>query len=239
MQDTAFRRFFPSPKLQALSPPTRMDSQDTLATELAASGIEFTAEQIERLDAYREQLWAWNEKLNLTRHTTHEKFVTRDVADSLELSKLIDRGHRVLDMGTGGGVPGLILAIIRPDLKVSVCESVGKKARAVEAMVADLALPVVVFPSRAEDVLELSTFDTVVARAVASLRKILTWLEPHWDAFDQLLLIKGRSWAEERGEARHHGLLKGLELRKASTYTTPRTDAESVILRINRPNLAD
>ncbi|MEX2168506.1 MAG: 16S rRNA (guanine(527)-N(7))-methyltransferase RsmG [Pirellulales bacterium] len=215
-----------------------MDSHDTLATELAASGIEFTAEQIERLDAYREQLWAWNEKLNLTRHTTLEKFVTRDVVDSLELSKLIDRGQRVLDIGTGGGVPGLILAIVRPDLKVSVCESVGKKAQAVEAMVAELALPVAVFPSRAEEVLELTTFDTLLVRAVAPLRKILNWLEPHWDAFDQLLLIKGRSWTEERGEARHHGLLKGLELRKAATYTTPRTDAESVILRIYRPDLA-
>jgi 16S rRNA (guanine527-N7)-methyltransferase len=124
---------------------------------------------------------------------------------------------------------------VRPDLKVCVCESVGKKARAVEAIVADLSLPAKVFASRAEEVLELSTFDTVVVRAVAPLRKILTWLQPHWDAFDQLLLIKGRSWAEERGEARHHGLLKGLELRKASTYITPGTNAESVVLRISRP----
>lgn len=213
-----------------------MHFQPTLAAELAAIGMELSVEQIAQLDAYRKLLWDWNEKLNLTRHTTLEKFVTRDVFDSLELSKLIDRGQRVLDMGTGGGVPGLILAIIRPDLKVSVCESIGKKARAVEAIVAELALPVTVFPSRAEDVLELTTVATIVARGVAPLRKILTWLEPHWDAFDQLLLIKGRSWADERGEARHHGLLKGLELRKASTYTTPRTDAESVILRISRPN---
>jgi 16S rRNA (guanine527-N7)-methyltransferase len=214
-----------------------MPTQNTLADELAATGMEFPVDQIEQLDAYRKQLWDWNEKLNLTRHTTLEKFVTRDVFDSLELSKLIDRGQRVLDMGTGGGVPGLILAIIRPDLKVNVCESVGKKARAVEAIVTELALPVTVFPSRAEDVLELTTVDTIVARGVAPLRKILTWLGPHWDAFDQILLIKGRSWIEERGEARHHGLLKGLELRKASNYTTPRTDAESVILRISRPSV--
>lgn len=234
LQDTAFSLKLPWPRAAE-----RMNSQEALATELAASEIELTAEQVKLLDAYREQLWAWNEKLNLTRHTTLEKFVTRDVLDSLELSKLIDRGQRVLDIGTGGGVPGLILSIIRPDLKVSVCESVGKKARAVEAIVAELALPVTVFPSRAEDVLELTTVDTIVARGVASLRKILTWLEPHWDAFDQLLLIKGRAWTEERGEARHYGLLKGLELRKAATYTTPRTDAQSVVLQINRPRSAE
>lgn len=211
-----------------------MNSSETLAAILAESGFDLPADRVSLLDAYREQLWAWNEKLNLTRHTTVEKFVYRDVVDSLELAKLIDRGQRVLDLGTGGGVPGLILAIVRPDLKVSVCESVAKKARAVEAIVDALSLPVKVFPTRAEDVLELTTFDTIVARAVAPLRKILIWLEPHWDACDQLLLVKGRSWLEERGEARHRGLLNGLQLRKATTYTTPRTDAESVILRITR-----
>jgi 16S rRNA (guanine527-N7)-methyltransferase len=69
---------------------------------------------------------------------------------------------------------------------------------------------------------------------VAALAKILRWLEPHWNAFDRLLLIKGRKWVEERGEARHVGLLKKLELRKAATYLTPRTDAESVILSITQ-----
>jgi 16S rRNA (guanine527-N7)-methyltransferase len=115
-----------------------------------------------------------------------------------------------------------------------LCESTLKKARAVEEMVADLGLTTPVYASRAEEVLELSTFDTLVARAVAALPKVLTWLRPHWDAVGQLLLIKGPSWTEERAEARHAGLLHGLELRKAATYLTPRTNAESVILKIWR-----
>jgi 16S rRNA G527 N7-methylase RsmG len=69
-----------------------------------------------QLDNYRRQLWAWNERLNLTRHTTLEKFVSRDVVDSHQLSNLLQRGERVLDVGTGGGVPGVVLAILRPDL---------------------------------------------------------------------------------------------------------------------------
>ena len=179
-------------------------------------------------------LWSWNEKINLTRHTTLEKFVSRDVIDSWQLAKLLEPGERVLDVGTGGGVPGVVMAILRPDLKISLCESTFKKARAVEAMVGELGLPAKVYASRAEDVLEMSTFDTLVARAVAGLPKVLTWLRPHWDAFDQLLLIKGPAWTEERAEARHAGLLHGLELRKAATYLTPRTNAESVILKIWR-----
>ena len=215
------------------------DEHDSLAEALAAEGIALDAAQIELLDRYRQLLWEWNERMNLTRHTTLEKFVTRDVIDSRQLADLIERGARVLDVGTGGGVPGVVLAILRPDLSVSLCESTGKKARAVEAMVAELGLAVPVYACRAKDVLEMTTFDSLVARAVASLRKVLTWLAPHWDAFDQLLIIKGPAWVDERGEARHHGLLHGLELRKAATYQTPRSGAESVILKIWRPAAGD
>lgn len=203
-----------------------------LATALREAKIELTDAQVELLDRYRELLWKWNEQLNLTRHTTLEKFVTRDVVDSWELAKLLGKRERVLDIGTGGGVPGLVLAICRPDLRMSVCESMLKKAKVVEAIVVELSLSVSVYACRAEEVLELQTFDTLTARAVSALAKILRWLEPHWNAFDRLLLIKGRKWVEERGEARHLGLLKKLELRKAATYLTPRTDAESVILSI-------
>jgi len=193
--------------------------------------------QVEPLDRYRQQLWKWNESLNLTRHTTLEKFVTRDVVDSLELSKWIDRGQRVLDVGTGGGVPGLILAICRADLRISVCESTQKKARAVQAIVEQLKLPVQVHACRAEELLQLQTFDTLVARAVAPIPKLLYWLDLHWDAFDQLLLIKGRAWTKERADARHRGLLKKLEVRKQATYLTPATQAESVILKLWRKGL--
>jgi 16S rRNA (guanine527-N7)-methyltransferase len=207
---------------------------DDLQAALAAQQIAATPEQVELLDRYRRLLWTWNERMNLTRHTTLEKFVGRDIVDSHELGKLLEQGERVLDVGTGGGVPGVVLAILRPDLSVSLCESTQKKARAVEAIVVELGLRVPVFPSRAEEVLEISTFDTLVARALAPLSKVLTWLRPHWDAFDQLLMIKGPAWVAEREEARHAGLMRGLELRKAATYQAPITGAESVILSIRR-----
>lgn len=204
---------------------------DCLAAAAHWAGLEFTDVQLAGLDAYREQLWQWNEKLNLTRHTTFAKFAGRDLLDTVRLAEHIEHGDRVLDIGSGGGVPGLPLAILRPDLRVSVCDSVAKKARVLEAMVADLDLPVSVYSSRAEQVLELSTQGTLVARGVASLKKLLTWLGPHWDAFDELLLIKGKAWVDERGEARHYGLMKNLELRRLATYESP-LFGESVLLRI-------
>ncbi len=218
-----------------LAPDDDRDSAEvdyaSLVEALRDHAIELPAEQIEAIDAYRQLLWQLNENINLTRHTTFAKFVERDVVDTLQLAEHVERGARVLDIGSGGGVPGLLLAIVRPDLDVSVCDSVGKKSRVLGQMVSELELPVRVFAARVQDVLELTTFDTLVARGVASIRKLLTWLDPHWDAFDEVILIKGRKWIEERGEARHHGLMHGKQLRKLATYET-RNSGESVVLRI-------
>ena len=204
-----------------------------LAAALAAYRIELEPAQIELLDRYRAALWRWNEQLNLTRHTTFDKFVGRDVRDTLELAKQLPQGRRVLDLGSGGGVPGVILAICRPDLRVTLCESVGKKAKVLQSMIDELSLPTEVFGVRVEELLQLRTFDVIVARAVAPMWKILFWLNPHWKAFDELLLIKGHSWVDERGEARHRGLLKKVDLRKIADYLMPGDPpGESVILRL-------
>jgi 16S rRNA (guanine527-N7)-methyltransferase len=210
-----------------------------LKEQLATQRIPVADDEIEKLDLYRRLLWTWNERMNLTRHTTMEKFVGRDLVDSYELSKLLEQGERVLDVGTGGGVPGVAIAILRPDLVVNLCDSTQKKARAVEAMVSHLGLPVRVYPNRAEEVLEITTFDTLLARALAPLAKVLGWLEPHWEAFDQLLLTKGRSWIDERSEARQLGLMRQLQLRKAATYESPGSGAESVILSIRQGTAGD
>ncbi len=213
--------------------PTAAIDPAALAAALAQQGIALEPSQVELLDRYRAALWRWNEQINLTRHTTLEKFVGRDVVDSLELAKLIAPKRRVLDIGSGGGVPGVVMAICRPDLRMTLCESTQKKARVLESIVDELGLPAEAFGCRAEELLALRTFDVAVARAVAPLAKILIWLAPHWGAVDELLLVKGRSWIDERGEARHLGLLKRLELRKAAVYPMPGIEGgESVILRI-------
>jgi len=207
---------------------------DNLPAAMARHGIELPAAQVALLERYCELLWEWNAKINLTRHTDYEKFVARDLVDSLTLAEFLEPGERILDVGTGGGVPGVVLAIVREDLDVRLCESVGKKARAVADMVEKLRLEIPAIRGRAEDVLAEECFQTLVIRAVARLRKLLTWFGPHWDAFDRMLLIKGPSWVEERGEARHHGLLRGLELRKLTSYPLPGTTSQSVLLQLRR-----
>lgn len=207
-------------------------SRDSLAAALVRHGIELPQAQVALLEQYCGLLWQWNEKINLTRHTDYEKFTTRDLVDSLAFAEFLQRGEKILDVGTGGGVPGIVLAIVRADLKVSLCESVGKKARVAADIVERLGLSLPVFHARAEDLLTGQRYNTLVVRAVARLEKLLQWFKPHWNAFDRLLVLKGPAWVEERGEARHHGLLRNLALRKLSSYPLPGTDSESVLLQI-------
>lgn len=205
---------------------------DTLAAALARHAIELPTDRIEGLERYCALLWEWNAKINLTRHTDYEKFVARDVVDSTVIAEQLNAAERVLDVGTGGGVPGVVLAIVRPDLEVSLAESVAKKARAVEQIVAGLGLEVPVYHARAEDLLTEKSFDTLVARAVAPLPKLLTWFAPHWGSFERLLAVKGPAWVEERADARQRNLLKQIELRKVATWPLPDSDSESVLLEM-------
>lgn len=205
---------------------------ENLAAALARHAIELPPTQVDLLERYCELLWDWNAKINLTRHTDYETFVARDLVDSLAFSRFLRPQERVLDVGSGGGVPGVVLAVVRDDLSIALCESVGKKARVLADMVEQLGLKTPVLHARAEDVLGQQRFDTLTVRAVAKLKKLLEWLRPHWNAFDRLLVLKGPAWIEERGEARHHGLLADLALRKLASYPLAGTQSESVLLQI-------
>jgi len=206
---------------------------DNLVTALERNNIELTPGQVARLDQYCRLLWDWNRKINLTRHTDFEKFVSRDLVDSQAFARFLKPGETVLDVGTGGGVPGVVLSILRDDLQIALCESVGKKARTVADIVEKLGLPVPVLHARAEDLLVDRRFNTLVIRAVARLKKLLEWFKPHWASLDRMLVLKGPSWIDERGEARHFGLMRGLALRKLDSYPLPGTESESVLLQIS------
>lgn len=203
------------------------------AAALDAHAIELEEATAERLAAYAEAMWRWNEQLNLTRHTTWDLFVGRDLRDCVHLAPLIEAGEEVLDLGSGNGVPGIPLAILRPDVQVSLAESVGKRAKVLDAIVGELNLPIAVYGARGEDLLEDFRFTTIVSRAVGSLAKICRWIEPHWSHVGRLLLIKGPRWVEERGEARHVGAMKGLNLRCVDSYSLgDDSDSEGVILEL-------
>jgi len=213
------------------------DLPRAIAAECDRLGLDVKPEAAQRLAAYAASLWSWNEKLNLTRHTDVEKFVSRDVADAAAIVPHLAPGERVLDVGTGGGVPGIVLAILRPDLHVELADSVAKKARAVEAIVKEIGLPIPVHAGAAQALVAgrrggTQRFDTLVVRAVAPLVKLLGWFEPIADAFGRMLVIKGPRWEEEKGEARHRGFVKKVTVRRVAAWPIRGSDNESVLLEV-------
>ncbi len=131
-----------------------MNESSLPGTGLAAALAEFNpgvdAQFVPRLERYCQLLWEWNQTHNLTRHTDFQAFVTRDLLDSVELSQEIGAGLQILDVGQVGCVPGIPLAILRPDLKVSNGGIVvAKKAAVLTDMVRKLSLHMPVYAERA------------------------------------------------------------------------------------------
>jgi len=215
------------------------DLERAIAAECDRLGLVVPPEAMPRLAAYAASLWSWNERLNLTRHTDAEKFVSRDVGDAVAIAAHLASGERVLDVGTGGGVPGVLLAIIRPDLRVELAESVAKKARAVAAILRDVGIAIPVHEGAAQALVKARStgperFDTLVVRAVAPLEKLLRWFEPLAAAYGRMLVVKGPRWEEEKAAARHHGLAKRVLIRRIASWPIRGSDNESVLLEIRQ-----
>ena len=87
------------------------------SSALRAHSIELDESAASRLEAYAQALWRWNEQLNLTRHTSWDLFVGRDLRDCVNLEPLLKPGEEVLDLGSGNGIPGIPLAILRSDIE--------------------------------------------------------------------------------------------------------------------------
>jgi 16S rRNA (guanine527-N7)-methyltransferase len=222
------------------TPAEHVDSDDLaagIAAEAERLGLALPAGSPAALARYAASLWAWNERLNLTRHTDVERFVSRDVGDSAAIADHLAHGERVLDVGTGGGVPGVILAILRPDLRVELCDSVAKKARAVGEIVKEAGLAIPVHAAAAQELVARrptggDRFDTLVVRAVAPLTKLLGWFEPLAGSFGRLLVIKGPRWEEELAAARDMRRGRKVSIRRIASWPLRGTDNESVLLGI-------
>lgn len=215
-----------------------MNQNSLIALEQTIQGYGVHSELLEseltrqQIHQYCLMLWERNQHLNLTRHTDWATFVCRDLVDTLALSHWIGVGQQVLDIGTGGGVPGLLMTILRPDLDISLSESVGKRARVLAEFAENLGVPVRIYQTRGENLLDEIKFDAVTARAVGPLKKICQWLQGRWMRAGRVLAIKGPNWPNEQQVAKDSNLLKGVELTVLQEYINPGMESKSVILEL-------
>ncbi len=143
------------------------------------------------------ELERWNRRVNLTAIRDLETMVSGHILDSLTVRPLLE-GRRVIDVGTGAGFPGLPLAIAEPQIEFGLLDSNGKKISFVQHVIGELGLSnASAIRARAEDYAPAERFDTVIARALASIPKLLQ-LAGHLIREDGVLLaLKGKHPAAE------------------------------------------
>jgi 16S rRNA (guanine527-N7)-methyltransferase len=126
----------------------------------------------------------------------------RHIANCAVVEELIPEGSKVFDIGSGAGLPGLVLAIVRPDIKIGLIEPLMRRSEFLKEVVTDLGITnqVTVMRGRAEE-LKGHTAPIITARAVAPLAKLLTWSLPLTTKGGQILAMKGSSAATEIAEA--------------------------------------
>lgn len=169
---------------------------------MQAGGRTLTDGQIQQLELFLELLQRANSTMNLTRVADPTRGRLLHVADSLTLlPHLPGDTSSVCDVGSGGGVPGLVLAIVLPETAITLVEATRKKAEYLRAAAAELALGrVTVRAQRAEDFARVEgreRFDVVTARAVAALPQLLEWCLPLTRVGGCVLAMKGPRVADE------------------------------------------
>ena len=150
---------------------------EKLKTGAEKLGLHLTAQQLEQFEAYYRELIDWNERINLTSITGYEDVQIKHFLDSLTIASVVDfkkKGVRVIDVGTGAGLPGISLKIVFPHINLYLLEATMKKTKFIEQMITTLGLKgVEIIAGRAETVAHdaryREKFDVVLSRAVAPL----------------------------------------------------------------------
>lgn len=175
-------------------------NKEMLKKGAAAFGVALSGFQLEQFSIYNDYLIFWNTKINLTAITNPDEVVSKHFIDCIAANSICDfsSSTNLVDIGSGAGFPGFALKIAFPEIKLTAIESIGKKARFLEQLTAELDLNNVgILNMRAEDAARqlpelASSFEVATARGVADVKLLLGYSKPFLSKGSSLLLWKGR-----------------------------------------------
>lgn len=172
------------------------------------SGIaNVSRETLARLQSFSAALIKWSSSVNLVSRNTYDDVWSRHIMDSAQLWPLLDvNTKQVLDIGSGGGLPALVLAIVAkenaPNMKFHLVESDQRKAVFLKTIVNKLSLNATVHPVRIEAFIPIGSIDVITSRALASVNENIEYSSDFIEYGTKILLLKGRNWEEEIALAR-------------------------------------
>lgn len=214
-----------------------MDLPFNLITEGCSQFLSLDETALSRLNKYADLLVEWNKKINLTAITDPEGIAVKHFLDCIEVFKYVDIpvGASVIDIGTGAGFPGVVMKIVRPDIKLTLMDSLNKRIMFLETLCSELGIEVATVHSRAEDITpeQREKYDFAVARAVANMRVLCEYCLPYVKLGGSFVAMKGASAAEETDEAAKAITVLGGKLQSMDMFTL-RNLGERAIINVKK-----
>ncbi len=201
-----------------------------LADGIKEMQLDVSAAQQEQLLDYLALMNKWNSVYNLTSLRDPMQMVTHHLLDSLAAVPAFASARNVLDVGAGGGLPGIVLAICRPDMKLSMIDTVHKKTAFLKQVKAELELAnVTVHTMKVQDLAVSDKFDVITSRAFADLSDFLEWSGHLLAEGGKFIALKGTAPAEEQERVPAEWKISGLQ-----PLQVPRLGAERHLIFVER-----
>lgn len=183
------------------------------------NAIEITPAQLTQLAQHQSMVLETNQQMNLTAITDPTEFATKHIIDSLTILPYIQGAKTLADVGTGAGFPGMVVAIMRPDVQVTLIDSLRKRVFFLQEVVDKLGLAnVTAIHARGEELARTGAeYEICTARAVASMDKLAKWVMPLVAPGGIFLAMKGQEVTEELAKAKtalekKGGLIKAVDV---------------------------
>ena len=166
---------------------------------MSKTEVVYTEEQLDKLATLVCLLSQWNNALNLTAIRDPKQMVVKHILDSAVVSPLIqNKGNNIADVGTGAGFPGLVLAILNPEIQFTLIDSIAKKLSFVRTAMVSLKLQnVTIINDRCENIKPENKFDCILSRAFAPLSKIVEWCQDLIAANGEFICMKANLEEDE------------------------------------------
>jgi len=204
-------------------------------------GLQFSEKKYEQFMKYKDLIKEWNEKVNLTAIKEDEEIVKKHFIDSIKVFKFkeLKNAKNIIDIGTGGGFPGIPMKIIKPEINIVLLDSLNKRINFLNIVIQELQLErIKAIHGRAEDfgkdINYREQFDLCVSRAVAKLSSLSEYCLPYVKVGGYFISYKSGKVQEELDMSVNAFQILGAELKEVSEFMLPNTDIERTLVVLQK-----